>query len=137
MAKERRLRVLVGKVGLDGHDRGALIITQALRNAGMEVIYSGLKNTPEQLVSAAIQEDVDVIGISILSGAHLVLIPGIIELLRGQNANDILVLVGGVIPPKDIPRLKDAGVDEIFIPGSDTDDIVNYIREEVPKKRKR
>ncbi len=128
---EKRIRVLVGKVGLDGHDRGAIIVTQALRNAGMEVIYSGLKNTPETLVDAAIQEDVDVIGISILSGAHLILIPRLIDLLKKNDAGDMIVLAGGVIPPKDVVKLEEAGVAKVFIPGSDLVDIVDYIKKNV------
>jgi methylmalonyl-CoA mutase C-terminal domain/subunit len=132
---EQRIRILVGKVGLDGHDRGALVVTQALRDAGMEVIYSGIKNTPESLVETAVQEDVDVIGISILSGAHLILLPKLIKLLKEKDAEDIKVLVGGVIPPPDIPKLKAAGVEEVFIPGSDTNDIIGFIKGLVPKKR--
>ncbi len=131
---ERRIRVLVGKIGLDGHDRGAIIVTQALRNAGMEVIYSGLKNTAENLVEAAIQEDVDVIGISILSGAHLILVPKMINLLKEKDAGDIMVLVGGVIPPADVPKLEEAGVKKIFIPGSEINEIVEFIKEEVAKR---
>jgi methylmalonyl-CoA mutase C-terminal domain/subunit len=122
------IRVLVAKMGLDGHDRGSLIVTQALKDAGMEVIYTGLKNTPEAVADIAIQEDVDVIGISILSGAHLVLVPLLFEALKRNSAEDIPVLVGGVIPPPDIPRLKGMGVKEVFPPGSSLDSITEYIR---------
>ena len=125
---ERKLRILVAKPGLDGHDRGAKIIARALRDAGMEVIYTGLHQTPEMIVSAAVQEDVDAIGISILSGAHMTLFPAVIDLLRQQQADDIKVFGGGIIPDEDIPRLKSAGVTEIFTPGSSTQDIVTWIR---------
>jgi methylmalonyl-CoA mutase, C-terminal domain len=126
-----KLRVLVAKPGLDGHDRGAKIVARALRDAGMEVIYTGLRQTPEQIASAAIQEDVDAIGISILSGAHNTIIPRICELLRAEGANDILLLVGGIIPDEDIGPLKQAGVTEIFQPGASTEDIVEFIRTHV------
>jgi methylmalonyl-CoA mutase C-terminal domain/subunit len=116
----RTIRVVVAKVGLDGHDRGAKIIARALRDAGMEVIYTGLHQTPEQVVEAAIQEDADAIGISILSGAHMTLVPRIIELLEENEAEDILVFVGGTIPKEDITRLKDLGVGEVFTPGTPT-----------------
>ena len=129
---ERTIRVVVAKVGLDGHDRGAKIIARALRDAGMEVIYTGLHQTPEQVVETAIQEDADAIGISILSGAHMTLIPRIIELLRENEAEDILVFCGGTIPKDDIPRLKEAGVGEIFTPGTPTTKAVEYVREAVP-----
>src|SRR4028119_122383 len=115
---ERTIRVVVAKVGLDGHDRGAEIIARALRDAGMEVIYTGLHQTPEQVVETAIQEDADAIGISILSGAHMTLIPRIIELLKENDAEDILVFCGGTIPKDDVPRLKEMGVGEIFTPGT-------------------
>ena len=126
------LRVIVGKVGLDGHDRGAKIIARALRDAGMEVIYTGLHQTPEQVVEAAIQEDADAIGISILSGAHMTLVPRIIELLRENSAEDILVFCGGTIPKEDIPKLKELGVGEIFTPGTPTKEVVEYVRRTVP-----
>ena len=116
----RTIRVVVAKVGLDGHDRGAKIIARALRDAGMEVIYTGLHQTPEQVVEAAIQEDADAIGISILSGAHMTLVPRIIELLRENEAEDILVFVGGTIPKEDITQLKELGVGEVFTPGTPT-----------------
>jgi methylmalonyl-CoA mutase C-terminal domain/subunit len=129
---ERTIRVVVAKVGLDGHDRGAKIIARALRDAGMEVIYTGLHQTPEQVVETAIQEDADAIGISILSGAHMTLIPRIIELLKENEAEDILVFCGGTIPKDDVPRLKEVGVGEIFTPGTPTRKAVEYVREAVP-----
>jgi methylmalonyl-CoA mutase C-terminal domain/subunit len=125
------IRVVVAKVGLDGHDRGAKIIARALRDAGMEVIYTGLHQTPEQVVETAIQEDADAIGVSILSGAHMTLIPRIIELLEQSEAGDILVFCGGTIPKDDIPRLKELGVGEIFTPGTPTKKAVEYIRREL------
>ncbi len=125
---EKKIRVLVAKPGLDGHDRGAKIIARALRDAGMEVIYTGLRQTPEMIASAAAQEDVDVIGLSILSGAHNALCPRLMELLRDKGMNDVVVLVGGIIPEPDIPGLKKAGIAEIFLPGASTLDIVAYIR---------
>jgi methylmalonyl-CoA mutase, C-terminal domain len=128
----RTIRVVVAKVGLDGHDRGAKIIARALRDAGMEVIYTGLHQTPEQVVETAIQEDADAIGISILSGAHMTLIPRIIELLKENDAEDILVFAGGTIPKDDIPKLKEAGVGEIFTPGTPTKKAVEYVRQAVP-----
>ena len=128
---DKKLRILVAKPGLDGHDRGAKIIARALRDAGMEVIYTGLHQTPEMIVSAAIQEDVDAIGMSIMSGAHLTLFPAVLELLRKQKADDVLVFGGGIIPDEDIPPLKQAGVAEIFTPGSSTQDIVKWIRENI------
>jgi methylmalonyl-CoA mutase, C-terminal domain len=128
---DRKLRILVAKPGLDGHDRGAKIIARALRDAGMEVIYTGLHQTPEMIVSAAVQEDVDAIGMSIMSGAHMTLFPAVIELLRGQNADDIKVFGGGIIPDDDIPKLKAQGVAEIFTPGSSTQDIVKWITEHI------
>ncbi|MEW5740390.1 MAG: cobalamin B12-binding domain-containing protein [Myxococcota bacterium] len=131
---ERKLRILVAKPGLDGHDRGAKIIARALRDAGMEVIYTGLHQTPEMIVSAAIQEDVDAIGMSIMSGAHMTLFPAVIDLLRKQDAGDIRVFGGGIIPDDDIPQLKQKGVDEIFTPGSSTQDIVKWIKEHIPAR---
>jgi methylmalonyl-CoA mutase C-terminal domain/subunit len=128
---ERRLRILVGKPGLDGHDRGAKIIARAFRDAGFEVIYTGLHQTPEQIVSAAIQEDVDCIGLSILSGAHNTLLPRVSSLLKDKQAEDIIFFAGGVIPADDIPSLKDAGVTEVFTPGSSTEDIVAWVRNTV------
>jgi len=129
----KKIRVLVAKPGLDGHDRGAKIVARALRDAGMEVIYTGLRQTPEQIVNAALQEDVDVIGLSILSGAHLTLVSSIMELLKKNNMNDILVVVGGIIPDIDVPKLKEMGVAEIFLPGTPTTNIVNYINNAVKK----
>lgn len=128
----RPIRVLVAKPGLDGHDRGAKVIAQALRDAGMEVIYTGLRQTPEQIVEAALQEDVQVVALSSLSGAHLHLFPLVVEGLRRQNAADVVVLGGGVIPDEDIPVLKEAGIVEIFGPGTLTKDVINFIRERVP-----
>jgi len=127
----KKIRVLIAKPGLDGHDRGAKVICRALRDAGMEVIYSGLRRTPEEIVQAAIQEDVDVIGLSILSGAHTVLFPKIIRLLKDHEAGDIVVLAGGIIPEKDIPKMKKVGIAEIFLPGSSTQDIVRWIESRV------
>jgi methylmalonyl-CoA mutase C-terminal domain/subunit len=123
-----RLRVVVAKPGLDGHDRGAKVIARALRDAGMEVIYTGLHQTPEQIVETAIQEDADAVGISILSGAHMTLVPRILELLRERGAEDILVTVGGTIPKRDIAVLKDMGVAEVFTPGAPLEEIVDFLR---------
>ena len=123
-----RIRVLVAKPGLDGHDRGAKIIARALRDAGMEVIYTGLHQTPEQIVETVIQEDADAVGISILSGAHMTLVPRIVELLREQDVDDVLVTVGGTIPADDIPELKGLGVAEVFTPGASTQEIIDFIR---------
>lgn len=128
---DRPIRVLVAKPGLDGHDRGAKVIARALRDAGMEVIYTGLRQTPEQIVEAAIQEDVDCIGLSILSGAHNTLFPKIMEILKEKGAEDILVIGGGVIPDEDIPFLKDKGISEIFTPGTSTASVVDYIKEHI------
>jgi methylmalonyl-CoA mutase C-terminal domain/subunit len=122
------LRVVVAKPGLDGHDRGAKIIARALRDAGMEVIYTGLHQTPEQIVETVIQEDARAVGLSILSGAHMTLVPRVVALLREQGARDVLVTVGGTIPADDIPELKELGVSEVFTPGSSTQDIVDYLR---------
>jgi len=127
----RKIRVLVAKPGLDGHDRGAKVIARALRDAGMEVIYTGLRQTPEMIAAAALQEDVDAVGVSILSGAHNTLCPRIISLLREQGMNNCLVIVGGIVPEDDIPRLKEEGVSAIFLPGTSTQDIVKFIRENV------
>ena len=126
---EKKIRVLIAKPGLDGHDRGAKIIARALRDAGMEVIYTGLRQTPEMIASAAAQEDVDVIGLSILSGAHNTLCPRLMELLREKDMADITVLIGGIIPEADIPRLKKAGITEVFLPGATTQSIVDFIRQ--------
>lgn len=128
---ERKIRVLVAKPGLDGHDRGAKVIARALRDAGMEVIYTGLRQTPEMIASAALQEDVDAVGISILSGAHNTLCPRIVDLLRENGMDDTLVLVGGIVPQEDIEGLKQRGVSEVFLPGTSTEDIVRFINQNV------
>jgi methylmalonyl-CoA mutase C-terminal domain/subunit len=127
----KKIRVLIAKPGLDGHDRGAKVVARALRDAGMEVIYTGLRQTPEQIVETAIQEDADVIGLSILSGAHTHLFPKVMELLKENNIEDIIVIGGGVIPEEDIPDLKKMGIAEIFTPGTDTHNIIKFIREKV------
>ena len=128
---ETKIRVLVAKPGLDGHDRGAKVIARALRDAGMEVIYTGLRQTPEMIAAAALQEDVDAVGVSILSGAHNTLCPRIVQLLRDQGMTNCLVLVGGIVPQEDIPKLKELGVAAIFLPGTSTEDIVKFLRENV------
>ena len=128
---ERKIRVVVAKPGLDGHDRGAKIVARALRDAGMEVIYTGLHQTPEQIAATVIQEDADAVGLSILSGAHMTLVPKIVEILREQDAGEVLVTVGGTIPADDIPELKKLGVAEVFTPGAPTDDIVEFLRSSV------
>jgi methylmalonyl-CoA mutase C-terminal domain/subunit len=129
MAKvpEGRPRILVAKPGLDGHDRGIKVVARALRDAGMEVIYTGLHQTPEQIASAAIQEDVDAVGLSCLSGAHMTLFPKVVELIRDQGGQDILVFGGGIIPDSDVPKLKEAGIAEIFTPGAPTTTIIDWI----------
>jgi methylmalonyl-CoA mutase, C-terminal domain len=127
----RKIRVVVAKPGLDGHDRGAKIIARALRDAGMEVIYTGLHQTPEQIVETVLQEDADAVGLSILSGAHMTLVPRVVELLRAQDAGDVVVTVGGTIPAQDIPELKELGVAEVFTPGAPTSDIIEFIRSSV------
>lgn len=129
--KNARIRVLVAKPGLDGHDRGAKVIARALRDAGMEVIYTGLRQTPEQIVETAIQEDVNVIGLSILSGAHMYLFPKIMDLLKDKEATDILVIAGGIIPTSDILELKKIGVKEVFTPGTETKKIIEFIKENI------
>jgi methylmalonyl-CoA mutase C-terminal domain/subunit len=133
MHTERKIRVLAAKPGLDGHDRGIKVICAALRDGGMEVIYTGLRQTPEQIVAAAIQEDVDVIAMSCLSGAHGYLFPRVMELLREKGIDDVLVLGGGIIPDEDVPALKAAGIAELFTPGTDTGDIIKYIRGNIKK----
>ena len=125
---EKKIRVLIAKPGLDGHDRGAKVVARALRDAGFEVIYTGLRQTPEQIVEAAVSEDVDAVGLSLLSGAHNYLFPRVIELLREQDADGILVFGGGVIPEEDIPDLKKAGVAEVFTPGTPTSETVDFLR---------
>ena len=126
-----KIRVVIAKPGLDGHDRGARVIARALRDAGMEVIYTGLRQTPEQIVSAALQEDADVIGLSILSGAHMHICPRIMALLREKGLQDVLVVVGGIIPDVDIPKLKEMGVGGVFLPGTPMQEIVDFIRNNV------
>ncbi len=128
---ERKIRILIAKPGLDGHDRGAKVIARALRDAGMEVIYTGLRQTPEQIVAAAVQEDVDCIGLSILSGAHMTLFPRVLELMREQGLDDVMLFGGGIIPDEDIPKLKEVGVAEVFTPGASTQDVLAYIRSHV------
>jgi len=130
----RKIRVLIAKPGLDGHDRGAKVIARALRDAGMEVIYTGIRQTPEQIANAAIQESVDIVGISSLSGAHNSLFPKVVHILKEKKADDILVFGGGIIPVDDIPSLKQAGIKEIFLPGASTEDIIKYIQANVNTK---
>lgn len=133
----RKIRVLVGKPGLDGHDRGAKVIARAFRDAGMEVIYSGLHRTPEELARMAVEEDVDVVGLSILSGAHATLLPRFVQCFaeeKGGSAGDVLILAGGIIPDEDIPALKAAGIDEVFGPGTSTQDIVEYTKSHLKRQ---
>jgi methylmalonyl-CoA mutase C-terminal domain/subunit len=130
---ERKIRVLVAKAGLDGHDRGAKVVAAALRDAGMEVIYTGLRQTPEMIVEAAIQEDVDAIGISILSGAHMTIFPKILSLMKAKDINDILLFGGGIIPEEDLNKLTEQGVGKLFTPGTTTTEIINYLKEWVSK----
>ncbi len=132
---EKKIRILIAKPGLDGHDRGAKVICRALRDEGFEVIYTGLRRTPEEIVNSAIQEDVDLIGLSILSGAHNVLFPKIMHLLNEKGAEDIVVIAGGIIPEKDISYLNKIGISEIFLPGSSTQDIINWVRNNVNPKQ--
>ena len=129
-----KIRVIVAKPGLDGHDRGAKVIARAFRDAGFEVIYTGLRQTPEQVVNAALQEDVDVVGLSVLSGAHMTLCPRIMELMKQQGLDDVMVLIGGIIPDQDVSALKAQGVAEVFQPGASTEDIVSYVRQNVRRK---
>ena len=129
-----KIRVIVAKPGLDGHDRGAKVIARSFRDAGFEVIYTGLRQTPEQIVNAALQEDADVIGLSVLSGAHMTLCPRIMELMKKEGLDDVLVLVGGIIPDQDIPELKKFGIAEVFQPGASTEEIVTYVRNHVRRK---
>jgi methylmalonyl-CoA mutase C-terminal domain/subunit len=133
--KQQQIRVLVAKPGLDGHDRGAKVIARALREAGMEVIYTGLRQSPEMIVEAALQEDVDVVGLSILSGAHMELFPLIMDGLKQKGLNHVLIVAGGIIPEEDVPVLKKMGIEAIFRPGAMTQDIVDYIRTAMAKKR--
>ena len=125
---ERKTRVLIAKAGLDGHDRGAKVVAAALRDAGMEVIYTGLRKTPEMIVEAALQEDVDAVGISLLSGAHMTIFPKVLQLMRAKGLDDVLLFGGGIIPEKDIHELKQMGVGELFTPGASTNEIVSYVR---------
>ena len=131
---DRKIRVLVAKPGLDGHDRGAKVVARALRDAGMEVIYTGIRQTPEMIAEAALQEDVDVVGLSILSGAHMALFPRIVELLRQNGMTDVLVVAGGIIPDEDMATLKDMGISAIFGPGTSTQDIVAFIEQNVRRE---
>jgi methylmalonyl-CoA mutase, C-terminal domain len=128
---ERKIRVLVAKPGLDGHDRGAKVVARALRDAGMEVVYTGLRQTPEMIVEAALQEDVDVIGLSILSGAHMAIVPRIFELMKANGLDDVIVIIGGIIPDDDVPALEKMGISGIFGPGSSTETIAQHIRKVV------
>jgi methylmalonyl-CoA mutase C-terminal domain/subunit len=133
-SEERKIRVVVAKPGLDGHDRGAKIIARALRDAGMEVIYTGLHQTPEQIAATVVQEDADAIGLSILSGAHMTLVPKVVGLLREQGVEDVVITVGGTIPADDVEELKSLGVAEVFTPGSSTDEIVEFVRAAVSER---
>jgi methylmalonyl-CoA mutase C-terminal domain/subunit len=133
---EKKIRVVVAKPGLDGHDRGAKIIARALRDAGMEVIYTGLHQTPEQIVETVIQEDADAVGLSILSGAHMTLVPRVMELLSAQGVDDVVVTVGGTIPSEDVAELKSRGVAEVFTPGTSTEQAVDFIRQAVAKRER-
>ena len=134
MVSERKIRVVVAKPGLDSHDRGAKVVARALRDAGMEVIYTGLRQTPEQIVETALQEDVDVIALSILSGAHMTLFPRIMELMKQKGLEDVLVFAGGTIPVEDVPALKRIGIAEVFGPGTSTNTLVKFVKENVPKR---
>jgi len=131
--KERKIRVLIAKPGLDSHDRGAKIVARALRDAGMEVIYTGLRQTPEQIVETALQEDVDVVGLSILSGAHSTLFPKIMQLLKKKGMTDVMVFAGGIIPEEDIPALKKIGIKEVFGPGTPTSTLIEYVKNSLSK----
>ncbi len=128
---EPKIRVLLAKPGLDGHDRGVKVIARALRDAGMEVIYTGLRQTPEMIVNAAVQEDVQIVGLSILSGAHMTIFPRVVSLMKERGLDDVLLFGGGIIPDDDIPKLKTAGVSEIFLPGATTEDVIQFIRTNV------
>ena len=131
MSKGRKIRVLVAKPGLDGHDRGAKVVARALRDAGMEVIYTGLRQTPEMVAEAALQEDVDIVGLSILSGAHMALVPRVLELLKANGQDQVKVFVGGIVPDEDLPRLKEMGVTGVYGPGASTEDIIRQVKEAV------
>jgi len=134
MNMERKIRVLIAKAGLDGHDRGAKVVAAALRDAGMEVIYTGLRKTPESIVEAALQEDVDAVGISLLSGAHMTIFPKVLGLMKERGMNDVLLFGGGIIPQKDIDELKRIGVGALFTPGASTKDIVSYLTSSIPER---
>jgi methylmalonyl-CoA mutase, C-terminal domain len=134
MEDARKIRVLIAKPGLDSHDRGAKVVARALRDAGMEVIYTGLRQTPEQIAETALQEDVDVIGLSILSGAHKTLFPRIMELLKKQGLTDVMVFAGGIIPEEDVSEMKKLGIKEIFGPGTTTEEIIRYVMDNLPKR---
>ena len=135
VVKDRKIRVLIAKPGLDGHDRGAKVVARALRDAGMEVIYTGLRQTPEQIVNAALQEDVDAIGLSILSGAHNTIVPRIMELLKSNKLDDVLVVLGGIIPEQDVEDLKSLGVAAVFFPGTSTEETIKFIQENVKARQ--
>ncbi len=135
MSEKKKIRVVVAKPGLDSHDRGAKVIARAFRDAGMEVIYTGLRQTPEQVVETALQEDVDVIALSILSGAHMTLFPRIMKLVKERGLEDVLVFAGGIIPEEDVPALKKIGIAEVFGPGTNTDELVTFIRENVRERK--
>jgi methylmalonyl-CoA mutase C-terminal domain/subunit len=134
MQDARKIRVLIAKPGLDSHDRGAKVVARALRDAGMEVIYTGLRQTPEQIAETALQEDVDVIGLSILSGAHRTLFPRIMEILKKQGLTDVMVFAGGIIPEEDVSEMKKLGIKEIFGPGTTTEEIIQYVMDNLPKR---
>lgn len=134
MSKQRKIRVLIAKPGLDSHDRGAKIVARALRDAGMEVIYTGLRQTPEQIVETALQEDVDVIGLSILSGAHTTLFPRIMKLIKQKGLNDVMIFAGGIIPEEDVVQMKALGIKEIFGPGTPTETLVKFVRANLPNR---
>jgi methylmalonyl-CoA mutase C-terminal domain/subunit len=135
LMSERKIRVLVAKPGLDGHDRGAKVVARALRDAGMEVIYTGLRQTPEMIAEAALQEDVDAVGLSILSGAHMALVPRVVELMNANGQTNVKIFVGGIIPDEDVPRLKEAGVMEVYGPGASTEKVISDIRAAIPTDR--
>lgn len=135
MITERKIRVLVAKPGLDGHDRGAKVVARGLRDAGMEVIYTGLRQTPEMIAESALQEDIDVVGLSLLSGAHMVLLPAVVEKLKEAGMGHVLIVAGGIIPDEDIPALKEMGVKGIFTPGTPIQEIVTFIRENLPEEQ--
>ena len=137
MSSEHRIRVLIAKPGLDGHDRGAKVVARALRDAGMEVVYTGIRQTPEMIAEAALQEDVDAVGLSVLSGAHSELFPRILEELRSRGVDDVLLLAGGIIPDEDLPALKEMGFQAVFRPGADTRDIVRFVEENVRARGRR